>query len=90
MLPLTDSCLETPAGGVREPCLARKNYIFAKTWNNTCALKYNSKMLTDEIMDQIEMRTGVPKKQQRITHESKQLATRQTLKHHTFQENDTD
>ena len=40
-------------------CSANKNYIFAKTWNRTYALNFYSKMLTDEIMDQIEMKTGV-------------------------------
>ena len=46
-------------------------------------------MLTDEIMKQIEMKTGVPKKQQRITHQSKQLTTSQTLKDYNIHENDT-
>ena len=46
-------------------------------------------MLTDEIMDQIEMAKGVPKKQERITHQSKQLTTRQTLKNDNIQESDT-
>ena len=40
-------------------------------------------------MDQIGMKTGVPKKQQRITHQSKQLTTRQTLEHYNIQEHDT-
>ena len=52
-------------------------------------MKYNSKMLIDEIMDQIETKTGVPKKQQRITHQSKQLTRRQTPKYHNIQEDDT-
>ena len=46
-------------------------------------------MLTDETMDQIEMETGVPKTQQRITHQSKQMTTRQTLNHYSIQESDT-
>ena len=45
-------------------------------------------MLTDEIMDHIEMKAGFPKKQQRITHQSKQLTTRQTLNHQNIREND--
>ena len=46
-------------------------------------------MLTDEIMDEVEMNTGVPKKQQRITYQSTQRTTRQALKYYNTQENDT-
>ena len=46
-------------------------------------------MHTDEIKDQIEMKKLVLKKQQRITHQSKQLTTRQTLKYNNIEENDT-
>ena len=46
-------------------------------------------MLTDEIMNQIEMKTGVPRKQQRITYQSKHLTTQQALNYHNIQENDT-
>ena len=46
-------------------------------------------MLTDEIMDQIDEKAGVPKKQQRITRRGKQLTTRRKLKHYNIQENDT-
>ena len=60
---------KAPAEGVGEPCSHGKNYIFANTWNKTYALKFSSKMLTDEIMDKIEMKMGVP-------HQSKQLTTR--------------
>ena len=60
-----------------------------KTWNKTCALNISSKMLTDEIMDPIEMKTGDPKKQQRITHHSRRLATRRALRYHNIQEHDT-
>ena len=75
--------------GVGEPIVRGKTNIFTKTWNKTYALKFSSKMLTDEIMDQIEMKTGVPKKQQRVTYQSKQLTTQQALKHYNIQENDT-
>ena len=75
--------------GVRESDIRGKTYIFIKTWNKTHALKFNSKVLTDEIIDQIETKTGVPKKQQRNTHQSKQRTTQQTLNRHNIQENDT-
>ena len=56
------------------------------TWNKTNALKFSSEMLTDEIMGQIETKTGVPKKQQRSTHQSEQLTTRRALKQNNIQE----
>ena len=59
------------------------------TWNKTYALKFRSKMLTDENMDQIEMKTGVPKKQQRITHQSRRLTPQPALKDYNIQEHDT-
>ena len=54
----------------------------------TDGLKFSSKMLTDEIMDQIEMETGAPKKQQRITYQSKQLTTQQAH-YYNIQDNDS-
>ena len=60
-----------------------------RTWNRTYALKFRSEMLTDEIMDQIETKTEVPKKQQRTTHQSKQLTTRRALNQYNLQDNDT-
>ena len=66
-----------------------KTFIFIKTCNKTFALKFWCEKLTDEIMDQIETKTGAAKKQQRITHNNKQLTTRQTFNHCNIQENNT-
>ena len=69
---LTDRLKNTLAGEeVCESYVAHIRYTFAKSWKKTNAFKYNIKVLTDEIMDQIEKKTGIPKKQQRITHQSK-------------------
>ena len=63
-----------------------------KTWNETCAktyaLKFSSKMLTDEIMHHIEKKTGVGKKQQRTADQSKQLTTQETFNLFNIQESD--
>ena len=50
-VPLTDKSFlkHQREGGVREPCLHGKSYIFASTWNKTYALKFGSKILADEI-----------------------------------------
>ena len=40
-------------------------------------------------MDEVEMNTGFPKKQQRITYQSTQRTTRQALKYYNTQENNT-
>ena len=61
--------------GVSEPIVAHIHHIFVKSWNKTFSLKCNIKMLTKEIMDQMVKKTTVPQKQQRITHQSKQLMT---------------
>ena len=74
---------------VREPCSQGKNYIFANTWNKTHTLKFSSKMHTGGIMGLIQMKTGDPKKQQCVIHQSKQPTTRQTLKYYNIQEIDT-
>ena len=64
-------------------------YMIMKVWNQTYALTFSTKMLTDQIMDQIEIKTGVPTKQQRITHKSRRFPTRRALKYYNIHENDT-
>ena len=85
----TDSCFEAPRKGAESHTWFTKNCIFGKTWNKTYVLKKNSKIRTDEITDQIEMKAGAPKTHQRITHQSQQLTTRETLQHYNIQQNDT-
>ena len=67
----------------------QKLHLHEDVENKNHALKFSSEMLTDEIMDEVEMKTGVPKKQQRIPYQSTQRTTRQALKYYNTQENDT-
>ena len=80
---LDDVQEESPAGEeVSEPYVAHTHYILAR--NKTYALKYTIKVLTDDTE-----KKSSKIKQQRITHQSKQLTTMQTLKYYNIQENDT-
>ena len=53
---------------LREPRIHGKTYIFIKTWNETSALKFSSKMLIDEIMDQIETKSGRSNQRYGVAH----------------------
>ena len=56
-------------------------------WNKTYAVKFNSKMLTDEIIDQIKIKGGF--RRSSSASRTKQLTTRQKLNYYNIQEIET-
>ena len=58
------------------PVLRGKSYIFIETWNETYAIELGFTMHTYDIMNLIEKQMGIPKEQQRHTHQGKQFTTK--------------